>query len=231
MVADVELAHAVRVLLEKSFAYRYYRNFTWLGRPIIQYPQDVVALQELVWKYRPTLIVETGVAHGGSLILYASLLELAGGEGRVVGVEIELREHNRKALLEHPLSRRIEVVEGSSTDPAVVERVRARAGGQERVMVVLDSHHSHEHVLAELRLYSPLVRRGGYLVVFGTSVAALGEDVRLDRPWNRHSNPKTALDQFLKESKRFVVDKEISDKLLLTDAPGGYLLCVADDPR
>ncbi|HTU80487.1 MAG TPA: CmcI family methyltransferase, partial [Candidatus Acidoferrales bacterium] len=147
MLADPQMAAAVRTFLGKTFEYGYYRNFTWLGRPIIQYPQDVVALQELIWEYRPTLVVETGVAHGGALILYASILELIGGRGEVVGVEVEYRAHNREAVEKHPLGRRIRVIEGSSIVPAVVAQVKEIAAAHERVMVVLDSLHTHEHVL------------------------------------------------------------------------------------
>ncbi len=226
MHADPELAAAANTFLGKTFEYGYYRNFTWLGRPIIQYPQDVVALQQLIWEYRPTLVVETGVAHGGALLLYASILELIGGPGEVIGVEVDFRAHNREALERHPMGRRIRVLEGSSIDPAVFERVRAVAAQHERVMVVLDSLHTHEHVLAELRSYSTLVRTGGPLVVFGTSVAYVAPAIDLHREWDQRRNPKSALDEFLRENDRFEIDRELSDSLVLTDAPGGYLRCV-----
>ncbi len=228
MQRDPEFMQAVRTFMDKTFEYGYYRNFTWLGRPVIQYPQDVLALQELLWSYRPTLVIETGVAHGGALILYASILELIGGTGDVIGIEVEFREHNRRALEAHPLKRRITVIEGSSVDPQVVGRVRDMAQRHERVMVVLDSNHTHEHVLEELRQYSAMVRPGGPLVVFGTSVALVDEHVDLKRPWDQVRNPQSALAEFLKENSRFEIDREISDKLLITDAPGGYLRCVDD---
>jgi cephalosporin hydroxylase len=228
MRADPEVASAVRTFLGKTFEYRYYRNFTWLGRPIIQYPQDVIALQELIWEYKPTLVVETGVAHGGALILYASILELIGGRGDVVGIEVEYRAHNREAVERHPLGKRIRVVEGSSTDPAVVAGITAQAAEHERVMIVLDSHHTHEHVLAELRAYSPLVKKGGPLVVFGTSVAEIDLAIDLKREWDQQRNSKSALAAFMQESDRFEVDREINDKLLITDAPGGYLRCIKE---
>jgi len=227
MREDPEFRAAVLTFVEKTFKYAYYRNFTWLGRPVIQYPQDVCALQELIWEYRPTLIVETGVAHGGALVLYASILELI-GEGSVIGVEIELREHNRKALAEHPLKKRIEVIEGSSIAPEVLALVHERAKGHERIMVVLDSHHTHEHVLEELKLYSPLVRKGGPLVVFGTSVATLGDHAHLNRPWNQQRNPASALAEWLKTTDRFEIDRDLNDKLMITDAPDGYLVCTKD---
>jgi cephalosporin hydroxylase len=228
MHADPAMIAAVRTFLGKTFEHGYYRNFTWLGRPIIQYPQDVVALQELIWSYRPTLVVETGVAHGGSLILYASILELIGGPGEVLGVEVEFREHNKRAVAQHSLARRIAVVEGSSVDASIVEAVRRRCDGHERIMVVLDSLHTHEHVLSELRSYSPFVRKGGPLVVFGTSVALIDPAIDLHRPWNQRRNAKTALDEFMRENSRFAVDHEIVDKLLITDAPDGYLRCIRD---
>ena len=228
MRADDAFAGAARTFLGKTFEYGYYRNFTWLGRPIIQYPQDIVALQELIWEYRPTLVMETGVAHGGALILYASILELIGGRGDVIGIEVEYRKHNRDAVERHPMSKRIRVIEGSSIEPAVVKAVREAAAGHERVMVVLDSLHTHDHVLAELRAYSPLVRAGGPLVVFGTSVATIDPAIDLRREWDQHANPRSALDAFLAENDRFEVDREINDKLLITDAPDGYLRCIKD---
>jgi cephalosporin hydroxylase len=228
MRSDKTVLEAVRTFIGKTFEYKYYRNFTWLGRPIIQYPQDIVALQELIWSYRPTLVIETGVAHGGGLILCASILELIGGRGDVLGVEIEFREHNRRAVSEHPLAKRITVIEGSSIAPDVIGEVHRRSADHERVMLVLDSHHTHEHVLAELRAYSPLIRKDGPLVVFGTSVAYLDSSVNLGREWTQRRNPKTALDEFLRENARFEIDHQINDKLLITDAPGGYLRCIRD---
>jgi cephalosporin hydroxylase len=226
MREDEKLANAAGVFLGKTFEYGYYRNFTWLGRPIIQYPQDVVALQELIWSYRPTLVIETGVAHGGALILYASILELIGGRGEVLGVEVEYREHNRLAVESHSVAGRIRVIEGSSVAPEVVAQVAAAAATHERVMVVLDSLHTHEHVLAELRAYSLLMRPGGPLVVFGTSVAYVDPAIDLKREWDQVRNPKSALDAFMKENNRFEIDHEINDKLMLTDAPDGYLRCI-----
>lgn len=223
MAADPEVVAASRMLNAKAFEYKYYLNFRWLGRPIVQYPQDIIALQEIVWDTRPTLIVETGVAHGGSLIFYASLFEAMRSPGEVVGVEIELRAHNEAALLAHPLYDRIRIVKGSSIDPAIVASVAEIARGHERVMVVLDSHHSHEHVTAELAAYSPLVTAGNYLVVFGTSVSDLPEHLDIDRPWNRERNPRTALEAWLGAGQPFDVDQDLSNRLILSDGPGGYL--------
>lgn len=221
--ADEELS-AVRVtFMAKAFAYGYHRNFTWLGVPIIQLPQDIVAMQEIIWETKPTLIVETGVAFGGALVMYASILELIGGPGEAVGVELEMRPQNEAALLQHPLAKRIRLVKGSSTDAAIVEEVRERARAHARVMVILDSDHSHEHVARELSLYADLVTPGCYLIVFGTSVADLPDDAAYQRPWNRSRNPKTALEAWLAEGRPFEVDKSLSDRLVLSDGPGGYL--------
>jgi cephalosporin hydroxylase len=228
MNQDPAMTQAVKTFLGKTFTYGYYRNFKWLGRPIIQYPQDIIALQELIWDYRPTLVLETGVAHGGALIFYASILELIGGRGDVVGIEVEFREHNKKATAEHPLAKRISVIEGSSTDAAVIDRVRKLAAQHERVMVILDSLHTHEHVLAELRAFSPLVKKGGPLVVYGTSTGEIDPSIDLKREWTTTRNPKSALEEFMRENDRFVVDHEINDKLMITDAPGGYLRCIKD---
>ena len=208
--------------------HKYSYHLTWLGRPVIQFPQDLVAMQEIIWRVRPSLIIETGVARGGSLIFYASLLELIGGDGRVVGIDIEIREHNRLEIEKHQLSHRIRLVEGSSVDRAVIDAVCEMAGDRRPVLVVLDSNHTHEHVLKELESYSPLVTRGSYLVVFDTVIEELPEDFFPDRPWGKGDNPKTAVQEFLRKTDRFVIDEEYDSKLLITVAPGGYLRCIND---
>jgi cephalosporin hydroxylase len=218
-----ELEDQSRRWLRASAADRYSYRFSWLGRPIIQYPQDIVAMQEILWRVRPELVIETGVAHGGSLVLYASLLELIGGPGLVVGIDIEVRPHNRAALAQHPLSKRIHLIEGSSVAPATIAQVRTLAEGRRPVLVVLDSNHTHEHVLTELRLYAPLVTPGSYLVVFDTVVEHLPDLSYADRPWGPGNNPLTAVRQFLRETSDFVIDREIEEKLLITVAPSGYL--------
>ena len=207
--------------------YRYSYNFTWLGLPIIQFPQDMVAMQELVWHVKPDLIVETGIAHGGSLVFYASLLELVGSDGQVLGIDIDIRPQNRRQIEAHPLARRIRMIEGSSTDPSVLERVREIAANR-RTMVVLDSNHTHEHVLQELRLYSDLVQEGSYIVVMDTVVEDMPAGSFPDRPWDIGDNPKTAVRAFLQESDRFQIDRSIPEKLLISVAPGGYLRCISD---
>jgi cephalosporin hydroxylase len=208
-------------------ATKYSYQFNWMGRPVIQFPQDLLAMQELIWTLKPDLIVETGVAHGGSLVFYASMLELVGGSGRVLGIDIEIRPHNREALETHPMFHRIDLIEGSSIDEGVLRQVRTRAGGK-RVLVCLDSNHTHDHVLKELELYSPLVKIGGYLVVFDTIVEQMPKAHFPDRPWGPGNNPWTAVQQFLKTNDRFEIDRSIPDKLLITVAPDGYLRCIKD---
>ncbi|HVW00182.1 MAG TPA: CmcI family methyltransferase, partial [Planctomycetaceae bacterium] len=167
-------------------------------------------------------------AHGGSLIYYASLLELLGGDGRVVGVDIDIRAHNRAEIDAHPMRKRIDLVQGSSIDPATADQVKALAAGREPVLVILDSNHTHAHVLEELKLYSPLVKKGSYLVVFDTIIEDMPEDFFTDRPWGKGDNPKTAVWEFLKQNDRFEIDSDIEHKLLLTVAPDGWLRCIKD---
>ncbi len=209
-------------LIERSGPYRYTYNFRWLGRPVIQFPQDLVALQEIVWETQPEVVVETGIAHGGSLVFYASLLELLGGDREVIGIDIDIRPHNRTAIESHPLAKRIAMIEGSAVDPATVERVRERVRGR-RTMVVLDSNHTHEHVLRELELYAPLVSPGCYLVVLDTIVERMPAHLHENRPWGPGNNPMTAVDAFLATTGAFEIDREYDDKLLFTVAPRGYL--------
>ena len=206
----------------------YEYNFSWLGRPIIQLPHDMIAMQELIWKTRPDLIVETGIAHGGSLIFYASILELMGGNGLVVGIDIDIREHNRKEIEKHPMFKRIVMLEGSSVDERIMKQTFDYAEGRKQVLVSLDSNHSHDYVLQELELYSPLVSKGSYLIVFDTSIEDMDEDAYPDRPWGKGNNPRTAVWEFLGKNDRFEIDKEIEYKLLVTSAPDGYLRCVRD---
>lgn len=203
---------------------KYTYNFTWLGRPIIQYPQDMVALQEIIWSVNPDLIIETGIAHGGSLVFSASILELLGGNGHVLGIDIEIREHNRIEIEKHPMKKRITMIEGSSVDENIVKQVHKHAAGKERVMVILDSNHTHEHVIRELRAYAQLVTKDSYLIVFDTAIEDMSEDHNWNgRPWGKGNNPKTAVWEFLKEHDGFVIDKSIDSKLLITVASDGYL--------
>lgn len=228
MSADGTLRALSRDWFLQSSRHRYSYNFTWLGRPIIQLPQDILAMQEIIWAVQPDLIVETGVAHGGSLMLYASLLELIGGDGLALGIDIDIRTHNRAEIEHHPLFGRIRLLEGSSVSEDIRRQVYAAAQGRKRVLVVLDSHHTHAHVLRELEWYSPLVTRGSYLVVFDTVVEGMPEDAFPDRPWGRGNNPHTAVQEFLQTSTRFAIDTDIDAKLLISVAPQGYLKCIQD---
>jgi len=228
MAADSDLSMLAHQLFVKISKYRYSYNFSWLGRPIIQYPQDIIAMQEIIWRVKPQLIIETGIAHGGSLIFYASMLELLGGDGLVLGIDIEIREHNRVEIERHTLFKRIRMIEGSSTDEKVVKQVYEFAEDTSTVLVALDSNHTHAHVLRELELYSPLVTNGSYLMVYDTIVEDMPEDFFRDRPWGKGNNPKTAVREFLKTNDRFEVDKQIENKLIITVAPDGYLKCVKD---
>lgn len=214
--------------MKSSLRPQYSYNFTWLGRPIIQYPQDMVAMQEIIWAVQPDLIIETGIAHGGSLIFSAAMLELnaaCGGpqSAMVLGVDIDIRSHNRAAVESHPMSKRITMLQGSSIAPEIIAEVRKAAVGKERILVALDSNHTHDHVLAELEAYAPLVTRGSYCVVFDTIVEDTAECCPSDRPWGAGNNPKTAVWQYLKTHPEFEIDKEIDNKLLISVAPDGYL--------
>ena len=219
---------AAQKFMVQSVDARYSYNFSWMGRPIIQYPQDLVAVQEIIWDVKPDLIVETGVAHGGSAVFFASLLELnalSGGpkDAEVWCVEIDLRAHNREALVAHPMYPRLRIFDGSSVDAKIASVIAEKAAKCERVMVILDSNHTHEHVLGELNLYASLVSVGSYCVVFDTVIEDLDGVEFVDRPWGKGNNPKTAVAEFLRTNSDFVVDYSIDEKLLISVAPGGYL--------
>jgi len=208
--------------------HKYTYNFKWMGRPIIQLPQDIVAMQELIWSIQPDLIIETGIAHGGSLIFSASMLELnaiSGGRGdaEVLGIDIDIRKHNREAIEAHPMYKRITLIQGSSVAPDIVEQVRAKAAGKERVLVCLDSNHTHEHVLAELEAYAPLTSVGSYCVVFDTIIDDMPSTMFPDRPWGPGNSPKTAVWSYLKDHPEFEIDNRIDHQLLVSVAPDGYL--------
>lgn len=206
---------------------KYSYNFTWLGRPIIQFPQDMIAIQEVIWKVKPDLVIETGIAHGGSLIFSASILEMI-GNGQVLGIDIDIREHNKIEIKKHPMNKRISMIEGSSIDTKIATEVYDFAEKSKTIMIILDSNHTHEHVLKELELYSKLVTKGSYLVVFDTVIEDMPENSFPDRDWDKGNNPKTAVWEFLKNNNRFEIDKEIENKLLITVAPNGYLKCIKD---
>lgn len=222
------------VSLKASYSY----NFSFLGRPIIQYPQDMVAMQELIWKVKPDLIIETGIAHGGSLIMSASMLALLDmceaiesgtaldpkkSKRKVLGLDIDIRQHNREAIEAHPMSSRIQMIQGSSISPEVIEQVKAVAKDYQRILVCLDSNHTHDHVLAELEAYAPLTSVGSYCVVFDTIVEDMPKEMFPDRPWGPGDNPKTAVWEYLKNHSEFEIDNSIDHKLLISVAPDGYL--------
>ncbi len=210
---------------DTSLKYEYPYHFTWLGRPIIQYPQDMIALQELIWKIKPDLIVETGIARGGSLIFTASILELI-GKGNVIGIDIDIRKNNKEEIEKHPLFKRITMIEGSSIDKKTCKKVFDLAKGKKKILVLLDSFHTHNHVLQELKLYSTLVNKGSYLVVFDSVIEDMPENSFPNRPWNKGNNPKTAIVDFLKKNDCFKIDSSIENKLMVTSCPSGFLKCI-----
>ena len=228
MGVDDEIALATRAWMDRVNPRKYSYHFEWMGRPVIQYPQDILAVQEIIWSVKPDLIIETGIAHGGSLIFSASMLELnaiSGGpqDAEVVGIDIDIRAHNRAAIDAHPMIRRIAMIEGSSVAPEVIAQVKAKAAGKRSVLVLLDSNHTHDHVLAELEAYANLVTIGSYCVVFDTVIEDLSNDAFNDRPWGKGNNAKTAVWDFLRRHPEFEIDKSIQHKLLITVAPDGYL--------
>ncbi len=229
MVADGTLQTLTKRWFRKASKYEYSYHFNWLGRPIIQFPQDIIAMQEIIWRVKPDLIIETGIAHGGSLIFYASMLELLNGNGEVLGIDIDIRKHNRKEIESHSMFKRITMIEGSSIDKGIAKQVWDFAKEKKKVLVVLDSNHTHEHVLKELKLYSSLVAKDSYLIVFDTIIEDMPEKLFSDRTWSKGNNPKTAVWEFLKINNRFKIDKKIENKLLITVAPDGYLKCIKDE--
>lgn len=236
--------------LVRAIGHNYAQNFSWLGRPIVQIPQDIYAIQEIIWRVRPDLVIETGIAHGGSLILSASMLALLDycdamaadrsfspreSKRRAVGIDVDIRPHNREAIDQHPLSHLIEMIEGSSIDAGVVQKVKTIAADYTRILVFLDSNHTHEHVLAELEAYAPLVSPDSYCVVWDTGVEDLPEGFVTNRPWGKGNNPKTAVYAYLKKIQGGVVnasdggrlvleaDKTIEHKIAITAASDGFL--------
>lgn len=222
LAKDRVLKSLTTKFLYDSTKYKYSYNFEWLGRPIIQFPQDIMAMQEIIWEVKPDLMIETGIAHGGSLIFYASLLELI-GRGEVLGIDIDIRKHNRKEIEKHKMFKRIKMIEGSSVDKKVIKKVKKIVQKHKKIMVCLDSLHTHEHVLKELNLYSKFVSKGSYLVVFDTIIEYFPKGFFKNKPWDKGNNPATAVKEFLKKNKNFIADKNIENKLLITCAPGGFL--------
>lgn len=201
--------------------YKYTYNFSWMGRPIIKFPNDIVILQEIIWKVKPDFIIETGIAHGGSIIFSASMLELL-GHGEVIAVDIDIRKHNRDEIEKHPMFKRITMIEGSSIDPEIVNSIKEKVKGK-KVLVCLDSLHTHDHVLKELQMYSDMVSLDSYIVCPDTFIEYFPKGYYNDRPWDTGNNPMTAVWAFLKENKNFIIDKEIDNKLMITEGFDGYL--------
>ena len=227
---DGELNTLTRDWMNSANKQKYSYHFEWCGRPIIQYPQDMIAMQEIIWKVQPDLIIETGVAHGGSLIFYASLMEMMESMGitsggRIVGIDIDIRAHNRAAIEEHPLFKRIDLIEGSSIDTTTVDLVKLKIRDAKTILVILDSNHTHDHVMAELGLYQSFVSDGSYLVVFDTVIELMEESMFPDRPWAVGNNPMTAVHKFLNSNKDFEIDSQMHNKLQITVAPNGFLKC------
>ncbi|MDG4474803.1 cephalosporin hydroxylase family protein [Thiovibrio frasassiensis] len=247
---DSALAGLSNIWIREALRYNYSHNFSWLGRPIIQIPQDVYALQEIIWEVKPDLIIETGIAHGGSLIMSASMLALldyceaieqgcacrpSESKRRVLGIDIDIRSHNRTAIEGHPLAHLVKMIEGSSVDPKVVGQVLAEAGSHKKIVVCLDSNHTHDHVLAELQAYAPLTSSGSYCIVWDTGVEDLPDGFCSNRPWGKGNNPKTAVWEYLRQLEanvhiaadglplKFEIDKMIESKVMITAAPDGFL--------
>lgn len=230
------LIESAKAFFINSVREKYSYNFEWLGRTIIQYPQDIVAIQEIIWRVKPDLIIETGIAHGGSLVMSASMLALldycdaimnseildpAQPRRKVLGIDIDIREHNLTAIKAHPMANRIEMIQGSSTNPEIIAQVCERSKQFSNVMLLLDSNHTHSHVLAELEAYASLVTVGSYCVVFDTAIEDLPAPI--DRNWGPGDSPKSAVFNFLNSHSEFEIDKKIDDKLLVSVATDGYL--------
>lgn len=239
MSKDERLRHASQEWINLSSPHRYVYNWRWMGLPIIQLPADIVVTQELIWKVRPTVIIETGVARGGSIIFNASQLVLldlcengvvstGSTKRRCIGIDIDIRAHNRHAIETHPLSNMVELIEGSSIDQATLDHVKSLIKPNDRVMIILDSHHTHQHVITELLQYAPLVSEGSYLIVHDTGIEFAKTDAFQDREWGVGNNPLTALNEFLSKNSNFQIDDNVCSKLLITSSPNGYLERLAD---
>lgn len=235
---DKQLYETAAAFMHASIASKYSYNFSWQGRPIIQYPQEMVAMHELIWQIKPDLIIETGIAHGGSLIFNASqlaqldlcdaieagaMLDPKNSKRKVLGIDIDIRAHNRAAIEGHLMASRIQMIQGSSIAPDIIAQVQDIAANYSRVLVCLDSNHTHDHVLAELQAYAQLTSIGSYCCVFDTVIEDMPANMFPDRPWGQGDNPKTAVWEYLKSHPEFEIDKSIQHKLLITVAPDGYL--------
>ena len=237
---DEKLKSLTNDWIIESARLKYSYHFNWLGRPIIQYPQDIIGLQEILWKVQPDIVIETGIARGGSLIFFSSILELialCGGpeSSKIIGIDIDIRSHNKQAILDHPLSKRIEMIEGSSTDTKIYEQIKEKVEIGKKILVCLDSNHTYKHVKKELDLYGPLISKGSYIIVCDTIIEDMPQNFFADRTWGTGDNPKTAVLDYVSELNqnssygndgellKFQIDTEIENKLLITVSPSGYL--------
>ena len=213
--------------LLESIKQKYSYNFTWMGVPIIQIPQDMYQIQEIIWDVKPDLIIETGIAHGGSLIFNASMLAILNSfeqkKRKVIGIDIDLRKHNKDILNKHFLKKYIQTIDGSSIDTKIFKKIKKISEKFKKILVILDSNHTHEHVLEELNLYSQIVSKNSYCIVFDTIIHNMPNDFYSDRDWNKKNNPMTAVNKFLNKNKKFEIDPEINNKLMITMAKNGYL--------
>jgi len=221
MGKDVDLKRMSLDWMILADKYKYTYNFSWMGRPIIKFPNDIVILQEIIMKVKPDYIVETGIAHGGSIIFSASMLELL-GHGEVIAVDIDIREHNKKEIEAHSMFKRITMIQGSSIDPEIVNSIKEKVKGK-KVLVCLDSLHTHDHVLKELQMYWDMVNVGSYIVCPDTFIEYFPKGYFKDRPWDVGNNTMTGLKEFLKENDNFEIDQDINNKLVITEGFDGYL--------
>ena len=236
--SDGTLKDLSRAWLNQAALSNYTYNFRWMNRPIIQIPQDIIAIHEIIWQVKPTLVIETGIARGGSILftasqlalldLYESTIDLSSEtfsvkpQRKVIGIDIDIREHNKKALVENPLNPWITLIEGSSIDPEIIDVV-SRNAADEKVLVILDSNHTHQHVLEELKSYSKFVSEGSYCIVLDTVIEYMPDDLFPDRDWGVGDNPLTAVNSFLSDNHSFEIDEQIDAKLCISVGPKGFL--------
>lgn len=217
-----------RAFIESTYKYKYVNHFSWLGMPVMQFPQDLMAMQEIIYNVKPDCIIETGVGRGGSIVFYASMLHLLGINGKVIGIDFSIDKNNLTIIQEHSMFRYIKLIQGNSLEDNTIKSVRDFIDKKQykKIMVLLDSSHEYSHVLSEMIKYSNFVSNGSYLVVFWTLIEDLPESFCHSYSWKRGNSPKTAIDEFLKQNNRFVIDKELDHKLLISTAPSGYLKCI-----
>jgi hypothetical protein len=229
--ADIERMGSDQELRQKSIdwmihadRYKYTYNYSWMGRPIIKFPNDMVIQQELMWELKPDLVIETGIAHGGSIIFTASMMEMMNIDGEVVGIDVDIRPHNRTKIEAHPMMKRITMYEGDSVSDAMVEKVRVHTNGKKCVMVILDSLHSHAHVYKELRSYAPMTTLGSYCILPDTFIEFFPKGYYSEtRPWDVGNNPHSAMKQYISETDNFEIDHARTDKAMITETIDGYL--------